>query len=327
MTRVILVLLMTLGLTGCFKKPDAGLLGTLEWDRVAVAAEASEPVMRWLVAEGDRVEAGDLLLELDPSRLRARLHQAEAEVAGAEAALLEARNGARSQTLDRARAGVARAQAAVTERRQEYMRQSEMLRRRLTAVAARDAAETALRQAEAAAREADAQLRELLAGTRVEQVAQAEAALATATATRDWAALAVQRLRIVAPRAGRIDALPFKPGDQPPIGATVASLLVGDAPYVRAFVPAPMRATIKVGDEFRVVIQGVAQPFAARLRSIRSEPNFTPYYALSGDDATRLVYRAELVLAGDAARALPAGLPVSALPSGAATAEHSVHAH
>ena len=50
----------------------------------------------------------------------------------------------------------------------------------------------------------------------------------------------------------------------------------------------------------------------ARVRSIRSEAAFTPYYALTGDDASRLMYRAELVLQGEAARQLPAGLPLSA---------------
>ena len=43
-----------------------------------------------------------------------------------------------------------------------------------------------------------------------------------------------------------------------------------------------------------------------------SEAAFTPYYALSGDDASRLSWRAEAVLAGEAARRLPAGLPLKA---------------
>jgi HlyD family secretion protein len=49
------------------------------------------------------------------------------------------------------------------------------------------------------------------------------------------------------------------------------------------------------------------------LRSIRSEPSFTPYYALAGDDASRLVYAAELLL--DSGADLPAGLPVTAVPA------------
>jgi HlyD family secretion protein len=91
------------------------------------------------------------------------------------------------------------------------------------------------------------------------------------------------------------------------------SLLVGDAPYARVFVPAPQRAELQPGARFEVRVEGIASPFMATLRSIRSEPSFTPYYALAGDDASRLVYRAELVLEGVAAAELPAGLPVTAV--------------
>jgi HlyD family secretion protein len=43
---------------------------------------------------------------------------------------------------------------------------------------------------------------------------------------------------------------------------------------------------------------------------IRSEPSFTPYYALVGKDAARLSYLAEIALDGKDAARLPAGLPV-----------------
>ncbi|MCY1447767.1 hypothetical protein D9M71_644010 [compost metagenome] len=115
-----------------------------------------------------------------------------------------------------------------------------------------------------------------------------------------------------APRDGRVDALPFRPGDQPPEGAEVVSLLVGDEPYARLFIPASIRARVDVGTRLRIHVEGVEQPFEARLRNIRSESSFTPYFALTGDDASRLVYRAEAVLQGDAARRLPAGLPLTA---------------
>jgi HlyD family secretion protein len=105
--------------------------------------------------------------------------------------------------------------------------------------------------------------------------------------------------------------LPFRAGDQPPVGAELVSLLVGDAPYARVFVPAPRRAELAIGAKFEVRVEGVATPFTETLRSIRSEPSFTPYYALAGDDATRLVYPAELLLDGGAD--LPAGLPVTAV--------------
>ena len=72
----------------------------------------------------------------------------------------------------------------------------------------------------------------------------------------------------------------------------------------------------------RVRVQGVASAFEATLRSLRSDPAFTPYYALSGADASRLAYRAELVLSGDAAAKLPAGLPAQADCSTAGSGGH-----
>jgi HlyD family secretion protein len=121
-----------------------------------------------------------------------------------------------------------------------------------------------------------------------------------------------RRLEVHAPRAGRVDALPFKLGDRPPVGAAVVSLLVGEAPYARVFVPEGLRASIQPGARFSVHVDGVAQLFTATLARIRSESSFTPYYALNGDDASRLTYRAELVLDGETARKLPAGIPCQA---------------
>mgnify|MGYP003574979982 CR=1 FL=1 len=81
------------------------------------------------------------------------------------------------------------------------------------------------------------------------------------------------------------------------------------------FVPAPRRTEVHIGTRFEIRVEGVAAPFTAKPRSIRSEPSFTPYYALAGDDASRLVYRAELLLdGGNGAAELPAGLPVTAVP-------------
>ena len=92
----------------------------------------------------------------------------------------------------------------------------------------------------------------------------------------------------------------------------MASLLVGDAPYARIFIPESQRVGLREGQAFTVSVQGSDKIWSARLRSIAREPSFTPYYALTGDDASRLVYRAELLLTDDEAANLPAGIPVQA---------------
>ena len=181
------------------------------------------------------------------------------------------------------------------------------------AASAVDQALAARNQRRAETQAVDAQLRELTQGTRPEQIEQAAATVDAARAGLQTLTLTRERLTVRAPRAGRVDALPFRAGDQPPLGAELVSLLVGDAPYARVFVPAPRRVELAIGDKFEVQIEGAAMPFTATLRSIRSEPSFTPYYALAGDDASRLVYRAELLLEGSAAAALPAGLSLTAV--------------
>jgi HlyD family secretion protein len=67
---------------------------------------------------------------------------------------------------------------------------------------------------------------------------------------------------------------------------------------------------VREGQDFVLRVQGSDRDWHARVRSISRDPSFTPYYALTGDDASRLVYRAELVLTDEGASALPAGVPV-----------------
>ena len=299
-------------LCGCGGKSDAPLLGTLEWDRASVAAEVSEPIISIAVAEGDTVAQGAALLELDPRSTDADLARATALAQQSQAQLTELRHGARAETVDAARADLARSAAEADNAQRELERNRKLLAMGAISDSVFRRVETEARSAGDAQRSADAKLRELLHGTRPEQIDQAEAALAAAQAEAQLLKLRRERLSVRAPRAGRIDALPFKLGDQPPAGATVASVLAGDAPYARVYVPASRRAQLAVGAHCEVTVQGVDQQFAATLRSLRSDPAFTPYYALTGDDASRLAYRAELRLDAGASAKLPAGLPVTA---------------
>lgn len=308
-TSLLLVLLAALG--GC-GGADEKLLGSLEWDRVGLPAEASEIILAWKVAEGDVVESGQLLIELDPRRQDARIAQAQGEVDQAVARLAELSNGARAETIDAAQATLARNRAEQRDAERNFQRIATLFQRGQVAVVEQDRSRTARDQANAATRSAEAQLRELTNGTRPEQLEQASAALQSARANLAHLQVSRDHLSLRAPRAGRIDSLPFKVGDQPPAGAELVSLLVGEAPYARIFIPASVRAQIRIGDAMRVHVEGVEQPFTARVRSVHSEASFTPYYALTGDDASRLMYRAELLIDDAAARQLPAGLPLRA---------------
>lgn len=310
MYRLILVgLLVMLG--GCESTGDSLLLGTLERERVTVSAEASEAILRIDVAEGNEVTTGQALLSLDPRRADAHLAQAEAELRRAESMLAELRNGTRPEVISAAQADLKGAEANVANAKRERDRLQEMRQRGLMAQADMDRASTTLRSAVATRDALRARLNEWLNGTRIEDIEQAEATLDTARAALEQRKLERARYDVVAPRDGRVDALPFKLGDQPPAGAVIASLLSGDA-FARVHVPASQRNGIAIGKSCLVDVTGLAKPIAARVRSISSDPAFTPYFALTGDDASRLAYRAELVLDAKDAASLAAGLPLQA---------------
>ena len=75
---------------------------------------------------------------------------------------------------------------------------------------------------------------------------------------------------------------------------------------------------MRIGSVARVCIQGSESAYDGRVRAIRSEPSFTPYYALVGGDVTQLSYLAEVELGTDA-KDLPIGMPVRAEFPDAAT--------
>ena len=302
------IVVFCVGLVACAKEPPRAL-GTLEYDRITLPAPTAERIVAIDVREGERVEAGQSLLRLEPARTQSELAVAEAQALQQREVLAELEAGPRAEDIAQARANLASAEAEAREARAYLQRLLPLKDKNYVAAADLDRARAAAGNAAGKVRAAGAALDELLHGTRAEQLAQGEAAVAAASAQAAAQQAIFDKLSVIAPRAGRVDSLPFKLGDQAPVGAPLAILLVGDAPYARIYVPEPSRANVKVGDAIEVFVDGRDKAFAGKIRMIRSEPSFTPYYALIGEDAARLSYLSEVALGADAAD-LPAGLPV-----------------
>lgn len=290
-------------------------LGTLEWDRVTLPAPVAEKIVRIDVREGQQVVAGAPLLQLELTRTQSQLAAAQAQATQRREALAELRAGPRGEAIAQARASLAAAQAQARDADAYYARLQPLGRQRLVAASEVDRARAASQSARAQVRVAQAALLELERGTRAEQVAQGEAAVAAADAQARVQAVTLEKLDIVAPRAGRIDSLPYKLGDQAPVGAPLAVMLVGEAPYARVYLPQALRNRLKVGDTVQVRLDGQKKAYTGRVRMIRSEPSFTPYFALTGQDAERLSYLAEISLGKEAA-SLPVGAPLQVVSDG-----------
>ncbi|HEY9199012.1 MAG TPA: hypothetical protein VIR60_06570, partial [Gammaproteobacteria bacterium] len=64
-------LLAVLLLAGCDNSTEDTLaVGTLEWNRIEIAAQLAEPVIAWEAPEGSQVAQGQILLRLDDARER-----------------------------------------------------------------------------------------------------------------------------------------------------------------------------------------------------------------------------------------------------------------
>ncbi|RAP56287.1 HlyD family efflux transporter periplasmic adaptor subunit [Oleiagrimonas sp. MCCC 1A03011] len=294
--------------SGCGRESPRAL-GTLEYDRITLPAVASERLVRVAVREGERVHKGQVLLQLDPTQTQAALDADEARIRQQQALLEQLVAGPRKEDIAQARANLKAAQAQAQQARDYYRRVQPLGGSDYVSASDVDNARAAMDRATAQVAAARAALDVLLHGTRPEQIAQTRATLAATRQQARAQQVYLDKLRIVAPRDGIVDSLPYRLGDQPPVGAPLAVMLVGKAPYARIYVPEPLRASVHDGDPVQVYVDGRDKPLAGHVRTIRREPVYTPYYALNGEDTARLSYLAEVTLGSDAAK-LPAGLPV-----------------
>lgn len=307
----ILILGATAALTACGDAADDGrVVGELASDRIEIAAEFAEPITSILVAEGQSVTAGQVLLEQDAARATARLAEATAVLGQAQARLDELVRGPRSEQIDAARASVEGAEQALEFRQSEMRRIREIHGRGLASAEQLDLASAELDSAQANLKFALAQLEERLAGTTLEELAQAEHAVQQAAARRDALAVDLDRHALRAPVDGIADSRLFDIGERPVPGQPTIIVLAGTQPYARVFIPETVRVDVTPGARALVHVDGLDTPIEGRVRWVSSEAAFTPYHALTERDRGRLSYVAKIDLATDREQRLPDGVPV-----------------
>ena len=308
--RTILTILAAASLAACDNSDDLNVVvGELASDRIELIAEVNEPIIEIAVAEGETVTSGQLILRQDDTRVNTRLREAEAAVGQARARLDELVRGPRQEQIAQARANLAGANREIEYRRAQFQRAKELLDKALASPETRDRAKADLDAAEANLELRRAQLEELLAGTTVEELAQAEQALQQAEARRDSVSVDVDRHTLTATVAGVFDSRLFEVGERPSAGQPVAVILGGRQPYARIYVPERLRARVRPGIEARVSVDGVDAAIAGRVRWVAHEAAFTPYFALTERDRRRLTYLAKVDLE-DMQERLPDGVPV-----------------
>lgn len=306
----IVIALSVILATGCESDMGEGrVVGTLASDRIELTAEFNEPIVDIVIDEGMTVKRGDVILRQNSDRAAARLDEAAAAAEQARARLAELTRGPRSEQITAARANLDGARKEFEFRDTDYQRVRDIQAKNLASKEALDQAKASLDAARANLDLRRAQLSELLAGTTLEEVAQAEAAVKQAVARQAQAQIDLDRHTVSAPVAGILDSRLLELGERPSPGQVVAVMLEGQQPHARVFVPENERARVRPGQQVTVHVDGVEQAIPGTVRWVSSDPAFTPYYALTERDRGRLSFAAKIDLAFDGER-LPDGVPV-----------------
>lgn len=213
--NVVWVVLLCVGLAGCGNGDESVLSvsGQIEVVDVDVGSRIGGRIKEVLVKEGDSVESGAILVQIEDDEAKALVAAAQSKVAGAQATLDKliagarpeeieqaraaaerareqyqmALKGARSEEIEVARSAVTSAEAARDNASAEYRRLAGL--REASAVSEQlfDQAKHGLDGAEAQLRAATEKLDMLVAGLRSEEIAMAKAAADQAQAAHDLA--------------------------------------------------------------------------------------------------------------------------------------------
>jgi HlyD family secretion protein len=271
--RPLLPIALVAGLAACSGQTALPLIGTLERDRMELVAEAQEPIVQIAVHEGDRVKAGELVLQLDPSEVAAQVAQAQS-------------------ARDQAAAKLPGADASFTRAQKDFDRIQALVKTQTETASKLDQARDSLDNARAARN-------------------MAEAALAQTQAALDQVKITLDRLSVRAPRDATVDSLPYHLGERPPARAVVAVLLDTENAYVQVYIPEPLRARAQAGLQATLKFDGVDKSYAGTLRFVSQDASFTPYYSQTERDRSRLAYLAKVYLQPGDAVQFPSGAPVS----------------
>ena len=223
--------------------------------QVNVSANTMGRVTRLAVEEGQRVRAGQFLLEIDPRSLEGQLARGEAGVAAAQS------------SLQQSRTAVEQARANLDLARQNLKRQTDLWADGLTTREALDRAQT-----DVTVRETDLKTREQEIQTREQQIKQEQAVLATTRYN-------LSQVIINSPMDGIVTRRNIEEGETAVVGtmnnAGTVLLTIADMSVIEAEVEVDETdiPTVVLGQDARVTIDAVPdRTFRGRVTEIGNSP-------------------------------------------------------
>jgi HlyD family secretion protein len=298
--------------------------GYVEATEVRVAPQVGGRVLQVPVDEGAHVDAGTLLLTIDPADLELGRRRAQAERDAADAQLRLLQAGARAEDISQAQAQLEAAQAEGRAARAELDAATADLARfeSLLAVNAgsrkqRDDAATRKDQAAARVKAADERSRaareawvRIKAGARRQELDAASARVAAADAQIATLDKNITDTRLLSPVGGVVTTRLVDPGEMLAPGAPAMVITDLDHAWANVYVEEPNVPLITLGEAADVVTDA-GQRVAGKVSFISPRAEFTPRNVQTANDRAKLVYRMKIAV-DNRAGVLKPGMPVEA---------------
>ena len=244
---------------------------------VNMSAVQMGKVTKLAVEEGDRVKAGQFLLQIDPNSLRGTVERGEAAVAGAQSSLAQSR-----VNIETAKANLALA-------RDQANRQRELWKQGLTTRELLDQAESTLK-----VRETELQARETDVANREQMIRQESASLSTSRYN-------LSQVTLIAPFDGIVTRRNIEEGENVVVGtmnnAGTQLLTIADMSVIEAEVEVDETEipTVKIGQVAKITIDALPnQTFTGHVTEIGNSPIQTAAQTSAGQQATNFKVTVQL---------------------------------
>ena len=298
-------------LVACNRPPSDRVQGYVEGEFVYVASPFAGQLETLSVRRGGQVRTGDALFALERVSEKAARDEAERRLGQALANLEDAKKGKRPTEIDSLKAQLKQAQAALRLSSREVVRQEGLRAVPGAAVELEvDRARAARDQDRQRVAQLEADLNTALLGSRTDQVIAAEAEVRAREAALAKAEWELGQKRQQAPKSGLVFDTLYREGEWVPAGRPVVVLLPPENIKVRAFVRETRVGAIHPGDEVRVGMDGVQQPFSGNVSYVSPRAEYTPPVIYSQESRDKLVFMIEVVFDPQAAVDLNPGQPV-----------------
>lgn len=289
------------------------LSGNMELTDAQLGFKVAGRVIARAFSEGDRVNAGQLIAELDGAEQRDEVALRRAEVAAAEAVLAELEAGSRPQEIAAAEATLRSAEAERERARLDFARAKELRAQAVIAERDLETAQAQITVAEARAAEAAERLNLTRAGPRAEVIAQARARTEQARATLALAETRLANTKLFSPLTGMVLSHNIEPGEFVSAGTPVVTVADIAHMWVRAYVNQTDLGRIQLGQKVAVRTDTFPdKTYEGTIGFIAGEAEFTPKTVQTPKERVKLVYRIK-VYVDNPNDELKSGMPADVL--------------